>query len=112
MTRAVHGLALVRALREGDWLSEAATVRDLALLVLVREAPKPMRTVSRLAEALGISRPAVSRCADSLHAHGLVARVVDRDDRRSTFLEATEDGRAKVDALLDLAGRDHTTGPA
>lgn len=104
---AVHGLALVRALREGDWLDEAATVRDLALLVLVREAPKPARTVGRLAEALGIGRAAVSRSAESLRRHGLLTRVVDREDHRRVFLEATEDGRAKVDALLDRAGREH-----
>ena len=63
-----------------------------ALRVIVREG-EPLRMVS-LAEHLGVVPRSVTTLVDALESAGLVSRMPDPGNRRSTLLVATEAGRA------------------
>lgn len=68
-----------------------------------RVARRPM-SMSELATALGIDPPNASTLVNELEEQGLVQRRPNPDDRRSTLVEATKDGRKlaeRADAILD-----------
>lgn len=58
-------------------------------------------SVSALAEAKGISRPAISQSVDLLVTRGLIVRTIDQDDRRHVKLSLTGVGNALMDAIFD-----------
>jgi DNA-binding MarR family transcriptional regulator len=58
---------------------------------------------SALAERLGLTRGAISKLADRLIAKSLIARTIDRNDRRYQTLALTPAGRALVPQLAALA---------
>jgi DNA-binding MarR family transcriptional regulator len=67
------------------------TNRQMALLLLVYLTPGP-HTVRGLAQALGVSKPVVTRALNTLGALGYLRRERDEADRRNIFIAATEKG--------------------
>ena len=59
-------------------------------------------TVGALADAVGLSVPAVSRAVDGLYKRGLVKRVEDSADRRAKRVSLTAKGRRTFEGLLAL----------
>jgi DNA-binding MarR family transcriptional regulator len=57
-------------------------------------------SVSELADARNISRPAVSQGVDALVHKGLVARTQSKQDRRFVELELTPEGNALLDSVF------------
>ena len=57
-------------------------------------------SVSELAEAKNISRPAISHGVDMLVNKGLVTRTPDPRDRRHVQLALTDSGNALLDAIF------------
>lgn len=57
----------------------------------------PQINVSDLAEELRISVPAVSKKLKSLETKGYVERVIDKNNRRNTFVLLTKEGQKKFD---------------
>ncbi len=100
--RVLH-LALTRDLPD-------LTTRQLALLLhvaLVRQS----HTVRGLAQALQISKPAVTRALDRLGAAGYLVRQRDPLDRRSVLVSLTPDGRAFL-GELEMLVQDAEGAPA
>ena len=60
-------------------------------------------TPTALANAMGMTRGAISKLADRLEAKGLVTERGALEDKRSRSLELTRSGRAKVPVLARLA---------
>jgi len=82
------------------------TARQMTLLLHL-ELTQPPHTVRGLAEALGFSKPAVTRALDRLTLCGFVQRQRDSRDRRSVLVELTERGRGFLEGLartIDAAG--------
>lgn len=86
------GSGLLALLDEAD-----LTPSQLKALLAVEEAAEPL-TVKALAEHVGLSEAAMSRCADGLVARGLAERNRHGADGRARAISATAAGR-------DLAGR-------
>jgi DNA-binding MarR family transcriptional regulator len=86
--------AAAALLTESD--SALDPVAQLLLRMVIGQGP--VRS-SELAEQVGLSRPAVSRRVASLESAGLVASVRDPQDGRASLLSATDDGRARIDAI-------------
>ena len=57
-------------------------------------------SISELADARNISRPAVSQGVDALVHKGLVTRTQSKEDRRYVELELTPDGNALLDSVF------------
>ena len=57
-------------------------------------------SVSELADARNISRPAVSQGVDALVNKGLVTRTHSKEDRRYVELELTPEGNALLDSVF------------
>ena len=62
-------------------------------------------SVSELAEAKNISRPAVSQAVDLLVQRGFITRTTDSRDRRHVQLALTPAGTALLDAVSDNVRR-------
>jgi DNA-binding MarR family transcriptional regulator len=91
-TTAIHA---VRVARRADAESGGPSAERLSLLsVLVFAGP---RTMSQLARAEQVTRPAITRIVAGLEAIGLVTREDVADDRRSTRVSATAAGRAVLE---------------
>ncbi|QLQ06758.1 MAG: MarR family transcriptional regulator [Anaerolineae bacterium] len=71
---------------------------------ILRHIRRGHDTVSDLAEAKNISRPAASQAVELLVTRGLVARTRDSDDRRHVRLALTGAG-ALLDAVFEDTGR-------
>jgi DNA-binding HxlR family transcriptional regulator len=67
------------------------TNRQMALLLLVYLTPGP-HTVRGLAQALGVSKPVVTRALNTLGALGYLRRERDEADRRNIFIAPTDMG--------------------
>jgi len=67
------------------------TARQMAVLLLVYMRPAP-HTVRGLAEALNISKPAITRALDKLGKLEFVRRKEDDFDRRSVLVQRTVKG--------------------
>ncbi len=78
------------------------TARQLTLLLHVGLTPPPHR-VRGLAEALAISKPAVTRALDRLSQAGYLRRERDTADRRSVLVTLTPDGEDFLKTLEALA---------
>ncbi len=57
----------------------------------------PQINVSDLAEELKISVPAVSKKLKSLEERGYIERIIDKNNRRNTYVILTKDGQEKFD---------------
>jgi len=90
-TTAVHAL---RAARAADSESGLSPERLSLLSVLVYAGP---RTMSQLARAEQVTRPAITRIVSALEAAGLATREPVAGDRRTTLVRATAAGRAVLE---------------
>jgi DNA-binding MarR family transcriptional regulator len=59
-------------------------------------------SLKTVADAIGLSLPAVSRSVDALVHRGLVTRTENLDDRRLKAVRATDKAHALVDRLMEL----------
>jgi DNA-binding MarR family transcriptional regulator len=89
-----HGFAL-KVEAEGVTVAEWVVLRTL----LDGGAAAP----SDVAQALGMTRGAISKLADRLVEKGLVLRTASESDRRFQALELSDEGRALVPVLAALA---------
>ena len=90
-TTAIHAL---RAARAADSESGLSPERLSLLSVLVYAGP---RTMSQLARAEQVTRPAITRIVSALEAAGLATREPVAGDRRTTLVRATAAGRAVLE---------------
>ncbi len=67
---------------------------------ILRHIRRGRNSVSALAEAKNISRPAISQSVDLLVTRGLIIRSIDPQDRRHVKLDLTADGNALMDAIF------------
>lgn len=67
---------------------------------ILRHIRRGQGSVSELAEAKNISRPAISQAVDVLVHKGLVIRIPDTQDRRHIQLALTDPGNALLDAIF------------
>ncbi|GII84642.1 MarR family transcriptional regulator [Sphaerisporangium siamense] len=67
-----------------------------SVLVSVHMAGKPLR-ISEIAEQTQLVQPHVTRQVQQLERHGLVRRIGDPNDRRVSFIEPTDEGKAAAD---------------
>lgn len=67
------------------------TARQMALLLTVYLTPPP-HTVRGLAEALKVSKPAITRAVTRLSELGMMRRKPDEADRRSVLIHRTVKG--------------------
>lgn len=77
------------------------TNRQMALLLVAGQEPGP-HTVRGLAARLTVSKPVVTRALNSLSALGLVQRRRDERDRRSVFVDLTDDGEAFLSEFAEI----------
>lgn len=68
------------------------TNRQMALMLLVYLTPGP-HTVRGLAQALGVSKPVITRALNTLGTLGYLRRVRDEADRRNVFVVKTSAGQ-------------------
>lgn len=73
------------------------TVEQFHVLRYVRRGPNSM---SELATAKNISRPAVSQAVDVLVKKGLLTRIQSTTDRRFVELKLTDEGNALLDTVF------------
>jgi len=77
------------------------SARQMALLLSVYLMPPP-HTVRGLADALKISKPAITRALDRLSDIGLVRRKPDEQDRRSVLIQRTVRGSVFLREFAEL----------
>lgn len=76
-------------------------IGEFDVLAALRRGGEPFeQTPTRLASALMLSPAGVTNRLDRLEAAGLVARRPDPDDRRSSIVVLTDEGRSLVDAAV------------
>jgi len=77
----------------------------MAQFSILREIHQGKTSVSQLAEAGHISRPAISRLVDILVRKNLVNRLDDPTDRRHVNLSLTSEGERLLSGIFDLTHR-------
>ncbi|WP_425406753.1 MarR family transcriptional regulator [Hwanghaeella sp.] len=90
--------AIVESVRRD---SPDLSARQMAVLTTVYLQPSP-HTVRGLAEALNVSKPAVTRALDRLSELGLVRRKPDEEDRRSVLIQRTVKGSVYLTEFAEL----------
>jgi len=80
---------LIRYVRSGQ---PDLTNRQMALMLMVYLSPGP-HTVRGLAQALGVSKPVITRALNTLGSLGYLRRVRDESDRRNVFVARTTTGQ-------------------
>jgi DNA-binding MarR family transcriptional regulator len=93
-------LGVFRALLD---LGDDLTLNQLR--VLFRLYYRQSLTMSDIAAALGVSQPTATGVIDRLVDRGLVARTIDKEDRRRVVVVLTEYGRQRVQTIR-CAGAD------
>jgi DNA-binding MarR family transcriptional regulator len=74
---------------------------DLDVLATLRRGGRPYRrTPTELRNAVLITSGAMTACLDRLEGNGLIARVADPHDRRSSAAELTTEGRKLIDKAI------------
>ena len=68
---------------------------------ILRHIRRGQASVSELAEAKNISRPAISQAVNLLVNKGFITRIPDTRDRRHVRLALTASGDALLDAIFD-----------
>jgi DNA-binding MarR family transcriptional regulator len=93
---ALHSAALrlLRRARTADTQMDLDGPRASALSVLVFGGPVP---IGRLAAAEQVSPPAITKTVAALERAGLVERVHSEVDRRVVLVQATKQGRARLE---------------
>ena len=81
--------------------------RQMALLLTVYLTPRP-HTVRGLAQALNISKPAVTRALDRLQGLGYIRRAPDAKDRRNVLIGRTAAGSAYLKELAAMVSGGRT----
>ncbi|MGZ8178305.1 MarR family winged helix-turn-helix transcriptional regulator [Williamsia sp. SKLECPSW1] len=86
----------------GTWKRAVTERTGLAFnqIRLLRRVAACSRSITELAESVGIDAPAASVAVTQLERDGLVARHVDPDNRRRKIVSVTEDGYAALDAAM------------
>ncbi len=80
---------------------------DLDLLATLRRGGKPYRrTPTELRDSVLITSGAMTACLDRLERNGLIARVADPQDRRSSAAELTIEGRKLIDKAIAVRFRE------
>lgn len=77
------------------------SARQMALMLTVYLTPPP-HTVRGLAEALNISKPAITRALDRLGQLGYLRRKPDDNDRRSILVQRTVKGSVFLSEFGDI----------
>ncbi len=88
---------LIRRLDSDLRAAQGITLTTYDALVQLSEAPGERLTMKALAEALVYTPSGLTRLVDALERAGHVERQVDPDNRRSTFVVLTADGRRALD---------------
>ncbi len=74
---------------------------DLDVLATMRRGGRPYRrTPTELRNSVLITSGAMTACLDRLENNGLIARVADPNDRRSSAAELTTEGRKLIDKAI------------
>lgn len=74
---------------------------DLDVLATLRRGGEPFRrTPTELRDSVLITSGAMTACLDRLENNGLIARVADPKDRRSSAAELTSAGRRLIDQAI------------
>jgi DNA-binding MarR family transcriptional regulator len=74
---------------------------DLDVLATLRRGGRPYRrTPTELRNSVLITSGAMTACLDRLENNGLIARVADPLDRRSSAAELTTEGRKRIDKAI------------
>lgn len=74
---------------------------DLDVLATLRRGGRPYRrTPTELRDSVLITSGAMTACLDRLRRNGLIARVADPNDRRSSAAELTAAGRKLIDRAI------------
>lgn len=97
---------LFARLKQGLWAAEASVVQRHGMsmwgyTVLMAVVDAPVRSQLALAQAVSVDKSKLVLVIDELEAAGLVQRRPDPADRRARIVEATEEGRGKLDAARD-----------
>ena len=80
---------------------------DLDVLATLRRGGRPFRrTPTELRDSVLITSGAMTACLDRLEDHGLIARVADPSDRRSSAAELTAEGRKRIDKAIAIRFRE------
>lgn len=90
---------LVRRLRQEQPVSELTLSQISALAVVTQEGPI---TAGELAAREQVRPPTITRVVDSLVAAGLVDRRENPDDGRKILIEATDQGRGRIDEFIRI----------
>ncbi|PWH12023.1 MAG: hypothetical protein DDG60_15170 [Anaerolineae bacterium] len=94
------------------WRETRNTIRQIAVeqfgmtvgqFQVLRRIRKGVDSVSALAEANRISRPAASKAVEALVQKGLVSRLIDSRDRRHVHLTLTSEGNRLLEAIYAQA---------
>ena len=82
--------------------TEATSQFDISVeqFHILRHVRRGTNSISDLAEAKNISRPAISQAVDLLVNKGLLTRTQSTEDRRFVNLKLTDSGNALLDALF------------
>ena len=76
---------------------------DLDVLATLRRGGRPYRrTPTELRDSVLITSGAMTACLDRLERNGLVSRVADPEDRRSSAAELTTEGRKLIDRAIAI----------
>lgn len=86
-------LNIVRDPVAGDF-----TARQICVMTELLNAPQG-RTVRDMAEAMSVTKPAITRATDKLSILGWVKRKEDPVDRRSVFLVLQPAGKKFLDSI-------------
>lgn len=74
---------------------------DLDVLATLRRGGRPYRrTPTELRDSVLITSGAMTACLDRLESTGLIARVADPHDRRSSAAQLTTEGRKLIDKAI------------
>jgi DNA-binding MarR family transcriptional regulator len=93
------GSELLRKLEEHFRDSRLSLARFLALIVLEREEARELKCIE-MTDALGISKPNMTRLLDSLEADELIERRENKEDKRSSLIAITRKGSKILVAAL------------
>lgn len=76
---------------------------DLDVLATLRRGGKPYRrTPTELRDSVLITSGAMTACLDRLEGNGLIGRVADPHDRRSSAAVLTTEGRKLIDKAIEI----------
>jgi len=80
---------------------------DLDVLATLRRGGRPYRrTPTELRDSVLITSGAMTACLDRLEGNGLISRVADPHDRRSSSAELTVEGRRLIDKAIAVRFRE------